>query len=99
MTFILQATRFFANQLVALTVKEKRVVQSKLDLIQQNPYRFKSLHSPRFLKVFRVPLNIQKRDSRLIYVVLKPNIIIVCILERKNGYADLEKHLADVTLP
>ncbi|MBI4360736.1 hypothetical protein HY572_03105 [Candidatus Micrarchaeota archaeon] len=99
MTFVLQATPYFAEQIKDLTHKEKRIIQSKLDLIQENPYRFKRLHSNRFSKVFRVALNVQQRDSRLVYVVLEPNVIVVCILERKDQYRDLEKRLAEVPKP
>jgi len=69
----------------------------KLDLIRENPYRYKKLHSTRLSKVFRVRLSIESKEMRLIYAVIEPNIILVCLLERKKDYKDLEKHLKKIT--
>ncbi|KAF5412327.1 MAG: hypothetical protein C5S47_01585 [Candidatus Methanogasteraceae archaeon] len=33
---------------------------------------------------------------RLIYAVLSPNIILVCLLDRKDDYTDLEKYLKEL---
>lgn len=99
MTFVLSSTAYFAEQLAGLSDAEKRLVLSKLDLIKLNPFRFKSLHSRRFTKVFRVAVRLRQGDSRLVYVVLSETVIVACILERKRGYRDLEKHLDSVVVP
>ena len=94
MTFSLTASKFFKEQILLLDEKSKRIISEKLQLIKENPYHFKRIHSNRFNKVFRVRLNIMGKESRLVYVVVEQNIIIACLLERKNNYNDLEKYLS-----
>ncbi len=96
MTFKVIALEFFVEQAEKLDSKGKRIVREKIELIKQNPYRFKRIHSKKFSKVFRVRLNLRGKESRLVYVVLEPNIILVCLLERKKNYRDLEKYLSKI---
>lgn len=96
MSFTVKATDIFVKQTSGLDEQSKRLIQSKISLIKENPYRFKRIHSKKFNKAFRVRLNIQNRETRLVYVVIEPNIIIVCLLERKNDYKDLEKYLSKI---
>ena len=96
MTFTVKATEFFIQQTEKLNEQSKRIIQNKIGLIKEDPYRFKRIHSKKFSKVFRVRLNLEGKETRLIYVVLEPNIIIACLLERKNDYRDLEKYLAKI---
>ena len=97
MTFAVKLSQAIVKQLDALDKKSKRMVWEKIKQIEQSPFRFKKIHSKSFRKVFRVRISIQRKETRLIYVVLEPNIIIVCLLERKKGYKDLEKYLAKIT--
>ena len=83
----------FNKQLRKLNSKSKRIVHDKIQLIKQNPYRYKRVHSKSYSKVFRVRLNIQSKETHLIYAVMNPNIILVCLLDRKKDYKDLEKYL------
>ncbi len=62
-------------------------------MISSNPFRFKRIHAKTVNNVFRVRLNLQNNEIRLIYAVLSPNIVLVCLLDRKNNYTDLEKYL------
>lgn len=96
MTFAVKLSPMLVKQLDALDEKSKRIIKQKIELIKENPFRFKRIHSKKFNKVFRARLNLQGRETRLIYVVLEPNILIVCLLERKNEYRDLEKYLAKI---
>ena len=96
MTYKIKVLDIFLNQIKDLDKKSKDIIKEKIDLIKENPFRFKRIHSRLFTKVFRVRLNIQRRESRLIYVVLKPNVILVCLLSRKNDYKDLEKYLKKI---
>ncbi len=93
MTFTVQPTETFLEQIKPLDEKSKRIIREKIDLIKENPFHFKSIHSRLYKKVFRVRLTIQNAEKRLIYVVIEPNIVIVCLLERKHDYKDLEKYL------
>lgn len=93
MTFKVIPTKFFLEQLSNLDAKSKRIVGSKVDMLRVNPYRFKRIHSKKFSKVFRIRLSLSGKDVRLVYVILEPNVILVCLLERSRGYKDLERYL------
>jgi len=94
MTFAVKLSLVIVKQLNALDEKSKRIIRGKIRLVEENPFRFKRVHSKLFRKVFRVRINLQGKETRMIYVVLEPNIIIACLLERKKNYRDLEKYLS-----
>ncbi len=96
MIYELNATEFFISQLDELDIKIKGQIREKLELIKENHYRYKRLHSKTYSRAFRVRLKIQNRESRLVYVVLGTRIIIVAILDRTKGYRDLEKYLENI---
>ena len=96
MKFELIATEFFIEQLGGLDKKSKEQIKVKIDLILSNPFRFKRIHAKTVNNVFRVRLNFQNKEIRLIYAVLSPNIVLVCLLDRKNNYTDLEKYLRKI---
>ncbi len=96
MTFAIKLSPVMVEQLSTLDERSKKTIWEKIKLIEQNPFHFKKIHSQRFRKVFRVRLSIQGKETRLIYVVLEPNIIIACLLERKRDYKDMEKYLKKI---
>ena len=96
MKFELVATEFFIEQIENLDKKSKDQIKEKIDLISSNPFRFKRIHAKTLNNVFRVRLNLQSKEIRLIYAVLSPNIVLVCLLDRKNNYTDLEKYLGEI---
>ena len=93
MNFIIKTTEIFLDQVRDLCEHDKQQINNKISLLKQNPYRNKRLHSQKFSKAFRIRMNLSGKETRLIYIVLEPNIILVCLLERKNDYKDLEKYL------
>ncbi|MBI2106126.1 hypothetical protein HYT56_04795 [Candidatus Woesearchaeota archaeon] len=93
MTYIIEALERFKEQVKILDEKSKRIIEEKIQLIKENPFRFKKIHSEKYSRVFRIRLKIKNQETRLIYVVLQPKIILVCLLERKKDYKDLEKYL------
>ena len=96
MSFKINALNIFEKQLKKLKKKDKNKIKEKIFLIKENPFNFKRIHSKKFNKVFRVRLNIENKETRLIYVVLEPNIILVCLLERKKNYRELENYLKKI---
>ena len=92
MDFVLISSKHFQKQFNELDENYKRLIKSKLDLAKQNPYRFKALKIKNH-KLFRIRLTINSKEVRLIYKVLEPNVIILCLLERKKDYKDLRKYL------
>jgi len=93
MNFKIKATEFFIKQVSNLPEKDKRAIKQKIKLIKLNPYRFKAIHSKKFSRVFRVRMKIKGKETRLIYVILEPEVIIACLLLRKKDYKELEKYL------
>lgn len=96
MSFEIKALKTFLQQVKLLDEKNKRIIREKIELIKANPFRFKRIHSKTFNKVFRVRLNLQGKETRLIYVIIEPNILIACMLEREKNYKDLEKYLSKI---
>jgi mRNA-degrading endonuclease RelE of RelBE toxin-antitoxin system len=96
MSYQIKALKFFKESVEELDEKSRRVIHDKIQLIKENPYRYKRIYSKQYSKVFRVRLSIGGRETRLIYVVIKPNIILVALLDRKGEYKDLEKYLSEI---
>jgi len=96
MNFELASTEFFLNQVKTLPGKYKKQIQKKLELIKQNPFRFKSIHSKKFSRVFRVRMNVEGKETRLIYAVVGTKIIIAGLLDRTKEYRDLEAYLSKI---
>lgn len=96
MKFELVSTEFFQQQFDKLPEKYKRLIKKKVKLIEKSPFRFKKIHSKSYSRVFRVRVNIEGKETRLIYVVLGLKIILVCLFDRTKGYKDLESYLAKI---
>jgi len=94
MNYKIRALDFFSKQWKKLDKKSKKIINKKIELIKENPFRYKRLKSD--TPVFRVRLSIKSKETRLIYAVVKPDIIIICLLDRKKYYADLNKYLKHI---
>lgn len=92
MDFILKPSKFFLEQLDELDKKAKRIVEEKLILAKKNPYRFKRIHGYS-LFLFRIRFEDNKKEKRVIYLIDKPFVKILCVLNRDKGYKDLKKYL------
>jgi len=92
----IKSLEFFKKQIEKLDLRSRKIIYDKIQLIKQNPYRFKKIHSKKYSRVFRVRFSISGKEIRLIYVVIEPNIILVCLLDRKKDYTDLEKYLSKI---
>tara|TARA_Y100000310_G_C20546126_1_gene745655 strand:- start:631 stop:921 length:291 start_codon:yes stop_codon:yes gene_type:complete len=86
----------FIKQIEKIDINSKKIIHDKIQLIKENPYRYKKIHSKKFSRVFRVRFSINKQETRLIYVIIEPNIILVCLLDRGKDYKDLEKYLKKI---
>lgn len=85
-------SKLFLEQLDNLSSSGKNLIKSKLFLIKKNPFRFKQIHNSQYL-VFRVRFSDNKKEKRLIYLVKKDEIKLLCILDRDKNYSDLVKYL------
>jgi len=96
MKFSIRTLSFFNEQVAKLSAKSKRIIYNKIQLLKENPYRYKRIHSKNYSKVFRVRLNLKQKETRLIYTIIEPSIILVCLLDRKKEYKDIEKYLKKI---
>ena len=96
MSFTIKTLGIFLDQVKKFDRKSRRIIYSKIQLIKENPFRFKKIHSKQYSRVFRVRVNLNSKEMRIIYVVIEPNILLVCLLERKKNYQDLEKYLVKI---
>lgn len=100
MEFSLRSTIFFIKQWENLGESSKNLINNKLSLIKQNPFRFPKHEGYNF--VFKVKLNIGNNYSRLMYVVFMPDsksVTILGIFDRKAEYKDFEKIFKDYRKP
>ena len=96
MTYQVKSLGIFKKQIEKLDTKSKKLIYEKIQILKENQYRYKKIHSKLYSKVFRIRFNVQKKEVRLIYVILEPNIILVCLLDRKKDYRDLENYLKKI---
>ena len=96
MPYQIRALKIFGKQIEELDSKAKRIIHEKIELVKQNPFRYKRIHSRKYSKVFRIRFSINKKETRMVYAVIEPNIILVCLLDRKKDYKDLEKYLKKI---
>jgi len=94
MKYRLSPTKLFLKQLLDFNESEHSKIKAKLLLAKQNPYRYKSVHSKEFSKVFRIRITIESKEMRIVYTLVRDKIIIVCIIDRDKGYKDLERYLS-----
>lgn len=92
MEYILTPTRFFLEQLDNLSDESVRLIENKLKLTKLNPFRNKRIHGYN-LFLFRIRFEDGRKEKRVIYLVDKPLVKILCILDRDKEYADLGKYL------
>lgn len=86
--YTLTPTDFFLKQIEQLEQKDSKLLELKLKLLKINPYRFKRIKGYN-LFLFRIRL----RKKRVVYLIEKGIIKIICILDRKNNYRDLKRYL------
>jgi len=92
MEYILRPSKFFLEQLDDLSKDAKSLIEEKLKLAKNNPYRYKRILGYK-LFLFRIRFEEDKKEKRVIYLIQKPFIKILCILDRSKEYKDLKKYL------
>ena len=92
MEYVLKPSNFFLEQLEDLSNESKKLIDKKLNLIKINPYRYKRVEGYG-LFLFRIRFEDNRKEKRIVYLVDKPFVKILCILDRDKGYKDLKKYL------
>ena len=96
MEFEVKALHFFKEQVRGRDEKTKRLIHDKIKLVKANPYRYKKIRSRQYRRVFRIRFSIGGKEVRMIYTVIGSMIVLVCLLDRKRDYDDLEKYLKKI---
>ena len=69
-----------------------KLIEEKLKLAKIKPYRYKRIHGYK-LFLFRIRFEDERKEKRVVYLVDKPFVKVLCILDRENEYKDLKKYL------
>lgn len=89
---VLKPSQFFLEQVDELSNKAAVLLEEKLKLLKINPFRFKRIEGYN-LFLFRIRFEDNRKEKRAIYLVNKPYVEIICILDRNKEYKDLKKYL------
>ncbi|MBI2656401.1 hypothetical protein HYX03_01525 [Candidatus Woesearchaeota archaeon] len=92
MNYTLVPTEFFLKQIDELSKEARSIIEKRLELIKINPFRNKRVEGYS-LFLFRIRFEDNKKEKRVIYLVDKPKVILLCILDRSKEYKDLKKYL------
>jgi mRNA-degrading endonuclease RelE of RelBE toxin-antitoxin system len=92
MNYELIPTEFFLNQLDDVSAQAKNIIEERLKLVKINPFRNKKVEGYN-LFLFRIRFEDSKKEKRLVYLVDKPKVYVLCILDRDKDYKDLRKYL------
>ncbi len=95
MSFTLKPSQLLLEQIEELSAETARTLESKLQLLKLNPYHYKRIHGHN-LSLFRILFSDNQKEKRVIYLVDKPYVKILFILDRDNDYKDLKKYLKKV---
>ncbi|MBI2135550.1 hypothetical protein HYU06_00590 [Candidatus Woesearchaeota archaeon] len=92
MEYIIKPSEFFLEQISELSDDAARIVEDKIRMLKINPFRFKRIEGYS-LFLFRIRFEDNRKEKRAIYLVDKPYVKILCILDRDNDYKGLKKYL------
>jgi hypothetical protein len=90
--YVLKPSQFFLQQIEELNDEAAKLVEEKIKLLKINPFRNKRIHGYN-LFLFRIRFEDNRKEKRVIYLVDKPEVKVICILDRSSGYKKLRKYL------
>ena len=92
MKYELIPSKFFLEQIEKLSNESSKLIEEKLLLVKINPYRYKRIKGYR-LFLCRIRFEDKRKEKRLVYLVDKPKVKVLCILDRGSEYNQLRKFL------
>ena len=92
MEYVLESSQLFIDQAKELSDDGARILKAKIKLLKVNPFRNKRVHGYN-LFLFRIRFEDSRKEKRIVYLVDKPLVRILCILDRDKEYKDLGKYL------
>lgn len=90
--FELHYTKYFEKQWLDYDEKTKLLIESKLKLIKQNPFRYDTLEG--YKRVRKVKFSLEGKYQRILYALHMPEvnqIFILGIFDRNKGYEEFER--------
>lgn len=90
--WIIKPSYFFLEQLDSISDKAAKIIDEKLQLAKINPYRNKRIHEHN-LFLFRIRFEDNQKEKRVIYIIRRPFIKVLCIIDRDKEYKNLKKYL------
>ncbi|MBT4540770.1 hypothetical protein HOC35_04605 [Candidatus Woesearchaeota archaeon] len=85
-------SNFFLEQIDELSDEAAKLIENKLRLAKINPFRFKRIEGYK-LFLFRIRFEDDRKEKRVVYLVDKPKVKLLCILDRGSEYKQLRKFL------
>ncbi len=85
-------SEFFLEQIDELSDEAAKLIEDKLRLAKINPFRFKRIEGYS-LFLFRIRFEDNRKEKRVVYLVDKPKVKVLCILDRSSEYNQLRKFL------
>ncbi len=92
MGYVIKPSHFFLQQADELSDGAAKLIEEKLKLAKVNPYRYKRIFGYK-LFLFRIRFEDERKEKRVVYLVDKPFIKVLGILDRDKEYKDLKKYL------
>lgn len=93
MTFSLKPSKVFLSQVREFSAEERLLIAEKLELAKLNPFRYKSLSVPGLSKVLEMKITLGGLYSRIVYTIHGSELLVECVINRKNDFRDLLKLL------
>ena len=92
MEYTLESSELFIEQVKKLSDRSVKIIKDKIKLLKINPFRNKRIKGHK-LFLFRIRFEDNRKEKRVIYLVDKPKVKLICILNRDKEYKDLSKYL------
>ena len=78
------------EEIATLDPSAAQLLERKLHLARENPFRYKRLYSPG-RHLFCIKFSDRRKEKRLVYEVEKDAIIVRRIIDRDKDYRELRK--------
>ncbi len=92
MEYEIVPSEFFLEQIDELSDESAGLIEKKLILLKKNPFRFKRIKGYGIF-LFRIRFEDRRREKRIVYLVEKPKVKVLCILDRSSDYHKLREFL------
>ena len=92
MEYAIKPSQFFLQRADELSSEAAKLIENKLKLAKINPFRYKRILGYK-LFLFRIRFEDGRKEKRIVYLVDKSYIKVLCILDSDKEYKDLKKYL------